>query len=139
LGYFTDNLQNKQMPNNTGYIRSEAWSGVNWADLMAAQSAFGSDFYDRSTRMIVGTMLLTEYRPVIKFVPKAPWAAMRSAQFTPLQASDRVYLPTLSMYIFTEVERRPPFHLASGYVHRRSKAYWYRRAGFPNLPTLFIA
>jgi len=39
---------------------------VNWADLMAAQGAFGIVFYDRSTRMIVGMMLWTEYRPVIK-------------------------------------------------------------------------
>jgi len=37
------------------YTLSEAWSGVNWADLMAAQGAFGTDFYDRSTRTIVGT------------------------------------------------------------------------------------
>jgi len=44
----------------TSYTLSEAWSGVNWADLMAAH------FYDRSTRTIVGTMLWTEYRPVIK-------------------------------------------------------------------------
>jgi len=29
------------------YTLSEAWSGVNWADLMAAQGAFGTDFYDR--------------------------------------------------------------------------------------------
>jgi len=43
------------------YTLSEAWSGVNWADLMAAQGAFGIDFYDRSTRTIVGTMLWTEY------------------------------------------------------------------------------
>jgi len=49
---------------------SEAWSGVNWADLMAAQGAFGTDFYDRSTRTVVGTMLWTEYRPVIKIGPK---------------------------------------------------------------------
>jgi len=42
------------------YTLSEAWSGVNWADLMAAQGAFGADFYDRSTRTIVGTMLWTE-------------------------------------------------------------------------------
>jgi len=41
------------------YTLSEAWSGVNGADLMAA---FGTDFYDRSTRTIVGTMLWTEYR-----------------------------------------------------------------------------
>jgi len=43
------------------YTLSEAWRGVNWADLMAAQGTFGTDFYDRSTRMIVGTMLWTEY------------------------------------------------------------------------------
>jgi len=24
----------------------EAWSGVNWADLMAARGAFGTDFHD---------------------------------------------------------------------------------------------
>jgi len=61
-------------------------------DLMAAQGAFGTDFYDRSTRTIVGTMLRTEYeyRPVKKSVPEAPWTAMRSAKFTPLQASDKI-------------------------------------------------
>jgi len=52
------------------YTLSEAWSGVNRADLMAAQGAFGADFYDRSTRTIVGTLLWTEYRPVIKIGPK---------------------------------------------------------------------
>jgi len=35
------------------YTLSEAWSGVNWADLMAAQGAFGTDFYDSSTRAIL--------------------------------------------------------------------------------------
>jgi len=30
------------------YTLSEAWSGVDWADLMAAQGAFGTDYYDRS-------------------------------------------------------------------------------------------
>jgi len=43
---------------------------VNWADLMAAQVAFGTDFYDWSPRTIVGTMLWTEYRSVIKIGPK---------------------------------------------------------------------
>jgi len=52
------------------YTLSEAWSRVNWADLMAAQGAFGTDFYDRSTRTVVSTMLWTEYRPVIKIGPK---------------------------------------------------------------------
>jgi len=46
-----------------GYSLSDAWSRVNWADLMAAQGAFGTDFYDRSTRTKVGTMLWTENRP----------------------------------------------------------------------------
>jgi len=44
------------------YTLSEAWSGVNWADRMAAQGAFGTNFYYRSTRTIVGTMLWKEYR-----------------------------------------------------------------------------
>jgi len=35
------------------YTLSEAWSGVNWADLMAAQGAFGTDFYDRSARTVI--------------------------------------------------------------------------------------
>jgi len=30
------------------YTLSEAWSGVNWADLMAAQGAFETDFYDKT-------------------------------------------------------------------------------------------
>jgi len=30
------------------YTLSEARSGVDWVDLMAAQGAFGTDFYDRS-------------------------------------------------------------------------------------------
>jgi len=54
----------------SSYTLSEAWSGVDWADLMAAQGAFGTDFYDRSTRTIVGTMPWTEYRPIIKIGPK---------------------------------------------------------------------
>jgi len=52
------------------YTLSEAWSGVNWAVLMAAQGAFGTEFYDRSARTIVGTMLWMEYIPVIKIGPK---------------------------------------------------------------------
>jgi len=39
-------------------------------DLIAAQGVFGTDFYDRSTRTIVDTMLWTEYRPFIKIGPK---------------------------------------------------------------------
>jgi len=52
------------------YTLSEAWSGVNWADLMAAQGALGTDFYDRS---ILRPKHLAYYRsgiPVIKIGPK---------------------------------------------------------------------
>jgi len=63
------------------YILSEAWSGVNWADLMTAQGAIGTDYYDRSTRTIVGTMLWTEYRPVIKIGPKG---ALGSHEIPPI-------------------------------------------------------
>jgi len=57
----------------THYTLSEAWSGVNWADLMAAQGAFETDFYDRSTRTIVGKARCfgrSINRPVIKIGPK---------------------------------------------------------------------
>jgi len=37
---------------------------------MAAQGDIGTDFYHRSSRTIVGTMLWTQYRPVIKIGPK---------------------------------------------------------------------
>jgi len=63
---------------------SAAWSVVNWADLKAAQGAFGTDFYDRSTRTIVGTMLWTEYRHVIKIGPKG---ALGSHELRPIHSA----------------------------------------------------
>jgi len=51
---------------------------------MAAQGAFGTDFYDRSTRTIVGTMLWTEYRPVIKIGPKG---ALGSHEMLPIHSA----------------------------------------------------
>jgi len=66
------------------YTLSEAWGGVNWADLMAAQGAFGTDFNDRSTRTIVGTMLWTVYRPVIKIGPKG---ALGSHEIRPIHSA----------------------------------------------------
>jgi len=66
------------------YTLSEAWSGVNWADRIAAWSAFGTDLYDRSIRTIVGTMLWTEYRPVIKIGPKG---ALGSNEIRPVHSA----------------------------------------------------
>jgi len=51
---------------------------------MAAQGAFGTDFYDRSTRTIVGSMLWTEYRTVIKIGPKG---ALASHEIRPIHSA----------------------------------------------------
>jgi len=45
------------------YTLSEARSGVDWVDLMAAQGAFGTDFYDKSiysVQSIVPTIVLVD-------------------------------------------------------------------------------
>jgi len=39
------------------YTLSEGWSGVNWTDLLAAQGAFGTDFYVQS---VVPTIVLVD-------------------------------------------------------------------------------
>jgi len=83
------------------YTLSEAWGGVNWADLMAAQGALGTDFYDRSTRtiVVVGTMLWTEYRPVIKIGPKGALGShgIRPIHSAPslVQSIGKYYFPSL--------------------------------------------
>jgi len=84
------------------YTLSEAWSGVNWADLKAAQGAFGTDFYDRSTRPIVGTMLETEYRPVIKIGPKG---ALGSHEIRPIYST-----PSLGQSIPSIPSIRPNYY-----------------------------
>jgi len=52
------------------YTLSEAWSGVNWVDLMPAQDAFGTDFYDRSILRPKHRAYYRSGRPVIKIGPK---------------------------------------------------------------------
>jgi len=75
---------------------------VNWADLMVAQGAFGTDFYDRSTRTMVGTMLWTEYRPVIKIGPKG---ALGSHEIRPIQSAPSLApsIPTLSAIFYHSI------------------------------------
>jgi len=100
------------------YALSEAWSGVNWADLMAGQGAFGTDFYDRSTITIVGTMLWTEYRPVIKIGPKGVLDSheIRPIHSAPSLGQSIVHFPlilveisffSISMGIFHELSEYP--------------------------------
>jgi len=48
------------------------------------EGAFGTDFYDRSTRTIVGTMPWPEYRPVIKIGPKG---ALGSHEIRPIHSA----------------------------------------------------
>jgi len=52
------------------YTLSEAWSGVNWGDIMAAQGAFGIDFYDGSILRPKHRAYYRSGRPVIKIGPK---------------------------------------------------------------------
>jgi len=96
------------------YTLSEAWSGVNWADLMAAQGACGTDFYDRSTRTIVGTMLWTEYRPVIKICPKG---ARGSHEIRPIHSA-----PSLGQSI---VSNGPLFVIDLSSVLRNLKLFLF--------------
>jgi len=70
------------------YTLSEAWCGVNWADLMAAQGAFGTDFYDRSILRPKHRAYYCSGRPVIKIRPKGacpgqPWDPPNSLRSKP--------------------------------------------------------
>jgi len=71
------------------YTLSEAWSGVNWADLMAAQGVFGTDFYDRSILHPKRRAYYRSGRPVIKIGPKG---ALRSHEIRPIQSAPSLVL-----------------------------------------------
>jgi len=52
-----------------GWVQRGVYSvrgGVDWADLMAAQGAFGTDFYDRSTRTIVLGRFISSWQSLIR-------------------------------------------------------------------------
>jgi len=66
------------------YTLSEAWSGVNWVDLMAAQGAFGTDFYDRSILRPKHRAYYRSGRPVIKIGPKG---ALGSCEIRPIHSA----------------------------------------------------
>jgi len=63
------------------YTLSEAWSGVNWANLMAA---FGTDFYDRSILRPKHRAYYRSGRPVIKIGPKG---ALSSHEIRPIHSA----------------------------------------------------
>jgi len=66
------------------YTLSEAWNGVNWADLMAAQGAFGTDFYDRSLLRPKHRAYYRSGRPVVKICPKG---ALGSHEIRPIHSA----------------------------------------------------
>jgi len=68
------------------YTLSEAWSGVNWADPMAAQGAFGTDFYDMSILRPKHRAYYRFGRPVIKIKKRRhgqPWDPPNSLRSKP--------------------------------------------------------
>jgi len=66
------------------YTLSEAWSGVNWVDLVAAQGAFGTDFYDRSTLRPKHRAYYRSGRPAIKIGRKG---ALGSHEIRPIHSA----------------------------------------------------
>jgi len=68
------------------YTLSEAWSGVNWVDLMAAQDAFGTDFDDRSILRPKHRAYYRSGRPVIKIGTK-PKGALGSHEIRPIHSA----------------------------------------------------
>jgi len=81
------------------YTLSEAWSGVNWADLMAAQGAFGSEFYDRSILRSQHRAYYRSGRPVIKIGSKG---ALGSHEIRQIHSSPSLGQSIESIYTIDE-------------------------------------
>jgi len=88
--YFSHKKSTRQVV----YTLSEACSGVNWADVMAAQGAFGTDFYNRSILRPKHRAYYRFGRPVIKIGPKG---ALGSHDIRPIHST-----PSLGQSIETE-------------------------------------
>jgi len=69
---------------NGKYTLSEAWSGVDWADLIAAQGAIGTDFYDRSLLRPKHRAYYQSDKPIIKMGPKG---ALGSYEIRPIHSA----------------------------------------------------
>jgi len=72
------------MHDTNTYTLSEAWSGVNWADLMAGQGAFGTDLLDRAIFRPKHHAYYRSGRPVIKIGPKG---ALASHEIRPINSA----------------------------------------------------
>jgi len=91
------------MPLPGNYTLSEAWSGVNWADLITAQGAFGTDFNDRSILRPKHRAYYRSGRPVIKIGPKG---ALVSHEIRPIHSA-----PSLGQSIPIWISRKSIYFL----------------------------
>jgi len=71
---------------------------VNWADLMAAQGAFGTDFHDRSILRSKHRAYYRSGRPVIKIGPKG---ALGSHEIRPIHSAPSVGQSIVTNYLLT--------------------------------------
>jgi len=80
------------------YTLSEAWSGVNLADLMAAQGAFATDFNNRSILRPKHRAYYRSGRLVIKIGPKG---ALGSHEIRPIHSAPSLgqSIPVYTYYI----------------------------------------
>jgi len=83
---------------------------VNWADLMAAQGAFGTDVYDRSILRPMHRAYYRSGRPVIKIGPKG---AMDSHEIRPIHSA-----PSLGQSIDSRLVVL---------FHSKNKEFWWPR------------
>jgi len=72
---------------------------VNWADLMAAQGAFGTDLYDRSILRRKHRAYYRSGRPVLKIGPKG---ALGSHEMRPIHSA-----PSLGQSILAAITNAP--------------------------------
>jgi len=84
LGSLVWSIDRSWVTIHSNYTLSEACCGVNWADLMAAQGAFGTDIYDRSILRPNHRAYYRSGRPVIKIGPKG---APGSLEIRPIQSA----------------------------------------------------
>jgi len=85
------------------YTLAEAWSGVNWADLMAAQGAFGTDFYDRSILRPNHRAYYRSGRPVLKIGSKG---ALGSHEIRPIHSAPSLGQSIAGLILYEVNENR---------------------------------
>jgi len=105
LDFFPESNPGHQAKVTYHYTLSEVWSGVDWADLVAAHGAFGTYFYDRSIVRPKHRAYNRSRRPVIKIGPKG---AVDSHEIRPIHSA-----PSLGQSIpVREFDEKSSWHCA---------------------------